>query len=415
MTQPLNRGQFPDSDLTRHLARKAEEFDHRGGSPLELAQVLDRAGEIRRGRRMRATIVMAAAVLAIAVPTGMIAIDRDRTHEPSPAHPSPTTNTAPLALGDLHVGDSPHHGFAQDGTWQLRVAANGLGGLRGQVAAAAAVKDGAMVAMRRESGETTAYFIHEQGGTSEQSWPMESGSSFAVSASGNVAAFVEPDGTVVAVQDRGTEWYEVGSLPGSDTYTADAVVGEDCSGRSAEVTCQARAHGNGQAPQIWQVSPTATPERVLPGWMKLAGVTATDVPLFAGMTSASDGGSCSQVLESAGPDAKTLWKTCDHRLLSFSPDGNRLLASAAYADGAGDTELAVLDAHTGSVMLDISATEQAFIYQMVWEDDQHVLATVYEQGRWAVLRIGLDGSREYAVEPVEGADEMQSPFVLPTL
>ena len=40
-----------------------------------------------------------------------------------------------------------------------------------------------------------------------------------------------------------------------------------------------------------------------------------------------------------------------------------------------------------------------------------MLAVLYERGRWAVARLGADGSAELAVAPVEGAD-LDRPFVL---
>ena len=412
-----------ETDLNTRLTREADSFFRNGGTELDLGQVLDRAGQIRRGRRMRATILMAACVLAIAAPTALIAANRHVSTAPQPTHettekPQTKDDLSPLSLGDLHIGDTPHRGFAQDGTWQLRVAANGLGGPRGEVAAAAAMKDGAMVAMRTESGEMTAYFIDEQGGTSEQSWPMESGSAFAVSKGGDVAAFVEPDGTVVAVQDRGAQAFELGTIPqGSGVVTTEgpprspvqpvAVGGEDCSGQA---NCKVYVTTNGVDPATYILQPDTGP-KALPAALDRTVDVSVD-QRFAGFTSISDDGSCSAVRDA---DLGALWQTCDHRLLAFSPDGKHLLAGAAYASGIGDGELTVLDSNNGKVALDLKTAGEGSLYQMVWEDDSHVLATVYEQGHWAVLRIGLNGSREYAVEPVEGADATRSPFVLPTL
>jgi len=394
-----------ETDLSTRLTLEADTFFRNGGTELDLSQVLNRAGEIRRGRRMRATMLMAACVLAIAAPTALVVTNRHVTTQPQPTQHG-RVDESPLALGDLPVGDSPHHGFSEDGTWQLRVAANGLGGLRGQVAAAAAVKDGAMVAMRRESGEMTAYFIYEQGGVSEQSWPMESGSAFAVSDGGNVAAFVEPDGTVVAVQDRGTQSFELGTIPRGTGFTAVAVDYEDCSEGAA---CNVYAATRGGEPETYLLQPGTTPKALSPA---LAHTTDVSSGRFAGFTSISDTGSCSAVR-----DAKltTLWKSCDHRLLAFSPDGKHLLASGAYGDGMGDGELAVLDSDNGKVVLDLKTAAEGVLTQMVWEDDEHLLAVMHQPGRWAVLRIGLDGSREYAVEPVKAEDDTASPFVLPTL
>ena len=55
---------------------------------------------------------------------------------------------------------------------------------------------------------------------------------------------------------------------------------------------------------------------------------------------------------------------------------------------------------------------QATVQTFVWEDDTHLLATVYQQGEWSVVRFGLDGSMEVAVPGVAG-DIAFSPIVLP--
>lgn len=391
-------------DLTTRLSHEAERFDLLGGSPLDLGQVLDRAGEIKRGRRMRATIMMAAVVLAVAVPTALVATDRDHTTRPvTPAH-TVQTDHSPLALGDLKTGDSPAHGYSQDGTWQLPVAANGLSGLRGKVAAAAAMDDGVMVAMR-SSGDTTAYFIYSQGGLSDQAWPIEGG--FAVSESGTVAAFVEPTGVVVAVQDRGRQSFELGKIPQGSGFDAVAVEGEDCSGRSEASDCTVYVRTSGLHPQTYAMRPHETVGTALDP--ELDRTVDVSSGRFAGFTSVSDDGSCSAVRDSK---RTVLWETCDHQLGSFSPDGKLLSAMPAYFDGAGSSELAVLDAATGDVVLDLHATRDAYIRQAVWEDDRHLLAVVGDGPKAAILRIGLDGSREYAVPPTQ-TDPYTSPFVLP--
>ena len=42
-----------------------------------------------------------------------------------------------------------------------------------------------------------------------------------------------------------------------------------------------------------------------------------------------------------------------------------------------------------------------------------MLTVTYQDGEWAVVRVGLDGSMEYAVAPVSGSD-MERPFFLQT-
>ena len=55
----------------------------------------------------------------------------------------------------------------------------------------------------------------------------------------------------------------------------------------------------------------------------------------------------------------------------------------------------------------------ATYFEEVWEDAEHVLVVTFQAGRWAVVRLGVDGSMEYAVAPRSGSD-VRSPFQLQT-
>src|SRR5690606_21313117 len=74
----------PENELTATLRRQADRYAAAGGTDLGLDQVLSRAGEIRRGRRMRATMVMAAVVVALAVPVGITTLGNDPTKPKTP-------------------------------------------------------------------------------------------------------------------------------------------------------------------------------------------------------------------------------------------------------------------------------------------------------------------------------------------
>ena len=116
---------------------------------------------------------------------------------------------------------------------------------------------------------------------------------------------------------------------------------------------------------------------------------------------------------------------CKDRLIAFSPDSSLVLAGTSASSGSGDHELTVLDARTGEERLRLETADEVGIFEMVWEDDDHLLAVVSDweedpdtgdhvDNRWAVLRIGLDGSREYAVEPVPGeVGDYDGPLDLP--
>ena len=49
-----------------------------------------------------------------------------------------------------------------------------------------------------------------------------------------------------------------------------------------------------------------------------------------------------------------------------------------------------------------------FVADVAWEDESHVLASLHEDGRWYLVRLGLDGSLERLDEAPGSPDE--SPF-----
>jgi hypothetical protein len=109
------------------------------------------------------------------------------------------------------------------------------------------------------------------------------------------------------------------------------------------------------------------------------------------------------------------WDTCDWQLGRFSPDGTSILAYGP-GDGRGPRSLALLDARTGEVLHAYAARgpEDVFVHQAVWESSTAVLATVWDVDHWALLRLGLDGSRvSVGADGLEGADDPDAvPVVL---
>src|SRR5215218_4888817 len=87
-------------------------------------------------------------------------------------------------------------------------------------------------------------------------------------------------------------------------------------------------------------------------------------------------------------------RSCRYALGQFSPDGRYVLGHPPSGDGSGHTSLAILDAATGHVVAEVrnDAQTQAHVNTAVWDKDDTVLATVYEQGTWSVMRLGLDGA-----------------------
>lgn len=391
----------PENQLARTLTDKAERFAVQHGSDLTLDGVLARAGEIRRGRRMRATMVMAAVVLAVAVPVGITVIGSDPKSNPGPP-PAVQVNNDPIGLAALETGETPKTGYASGDI--LYGAGDSITlGEGGQPIYLARMDGGFLVGRSDpETGDTIASFV-DADDSSTQTWPMDTG--FAVSRDGRTGAFVQPDGTVIAVDAAGDP-VELGTIPSGSGFEALEVSG-DCAN-----ACSVTVTSRGEQPATWQIDSGGTPTRIDTGLV--APADARD-RTYAGISRANeDMTTCSAVTQ----NAVEMWSTCPDgapygkRLLTFSPDGKHLLATGSVGSGEGDSELAILDADTGEVKADLRTVQSAVIWQMIWEDDRHVLALVREGTQFAVLRIGPDGSREYALAPEDGVDDLTPPFRL---
>jgi len=407
----------PEHDLSTTLQRQADEFARRGGHDLELSAVLSRAGEIQRGRRMRASMMMAAVVLAVAVPVGIVALDNHPTNpNPGPlvtSTPTPTKaqepNTDRIGVDGLKTGTLPGAGYFEAGTLHYGDAAIPVG-KGGDVRGIARLNGGFLVSRQAMdgSGDLTATFYGDDSEAEPgKTWPLSGG--FAVSTDGNVGAFVEPNGTVVVVQDAGALDFELGRLsaPGSPTWEVAAVTGENCSGRSEETGCTVYVNDKSSQQGFYSITDHG---KVTSLQRSITSLSAARGDLLAGITSVSDDGSCSAVTTT---DNTSLWSTCEEQLFAFSPDGRHLLGAQAYGDGLGDSQLVVLDAENGHKTLDLNVEDGFTIRTAAWEDSDHLLALVSTGNKYAVIRFALNGSRELALAVEDGIDDLSPPFLIP--
>jgi hypothetical protein len=114
---------------------------------------------------------------------------------------------------------------------------------------------------------------------------------------------------------------------------------------------------------------------------------------------------------------RVAWRTCDNQLSGIAPDNGHVLGTPAYADGFGPTVLDVLATADGSVARTFTYARNghsATYFGEVWEDAAHVLVVTYQDGEWAVVRLGTDGSMEYAVAPRRRSMDDGTPFHLQT-
>jgi hypothetical protein len=141
-------------------------------------------------------------------------------------------------------------------------------------------------------------------------------------------------------------------------------------------------------------------------------VRVTDVSAagrVAGLLAGRDG--CWDVV---GPDGHPRFSTCDYFLDSFSPTGHLVLAEQSRARWLTVRRFAVLgrDGHVVQAWT-FHGHDHRSLSQLTWEDDRHLLGVLHAAGRWSIVRIGTDGTTEYAVAPVTAADDEFTPFSLP--
>jgi hypothetical protein len=390
--------EFDDRELTRVFTERA---DGLGPGPLSFDDVRGTATSIRRRRRVAGGLAVAAAI-AVVVPTAMIASKGSNTDGPLPPATGPTTvsdtaNPTPtstpvmgkphaLDVRDLPTGAPPRIDYRDD------AAANDL---RAYVALGTetAVLVGEKVTITRDDG-----------GTPQGPYPA---SSLASAAGGGAVAWVDLKGRVM-LWDSGTSTEPVvmgdSGLQGAiiQALTGACFDGGPCSawvsgGKGPEaVATSVRVDRDGT------VSPADPSDTVF--LVK----DVTESGQLIGVSQRDDYNSCSSLVS-----ATTQWKTCKHTLDAFSPSGAYVAASDSFHSGDLNGAIAIYDAATGKATTYrvANAGDSAFYGYFAWEDDSHLLFSAYQDGKWSIVRMGVDGAMEYAVAPAELGDNLSDPFV----
>lgn len=337
----------------------------------------------------------------------------------------------PLGLVGLPVGAAPAQGVLVDE--ELRRGSERIPfelGAGVEVGAFVALDEGYLLTTTPDGmGEVQAYALRTDG-TVAGRWRAEVDGPDAgpvVSSDGALGAVIA-DGKALVVQGADDPVARL-AVPVSEhplPLTVVSVSGTDCSGADADCVVLVNSMepiGDGGPPgSTWIARPGLPPvaaDRGIPDVSAVAenGFTAGTTEII------EDGdGSCAGVADASG---SVLWTTCRDRLIAFSPDSALVLAGTSTSAGSGDHELTVLDARTGAERLRLRTAPETGIFEMVWEGDDHLLAVVSDwsedgwtgehvDNRWAVLRIGVDGSREYAVQPMPGeVGDHDGPLDLP--
>lgn len=372
--------------LERQLeASLHERVDGLTESPLTVDDVRGRARRIRRNRVAVAGAGLAVAV-ALLVPAGMVAGGAlERADEPLPATIAPSPVVEPVLLDtDAPRGESPQVAWTDGHFVHLPGGTNVRTELEYRDAREAS---GHVLGswVDPDTGDEELHELAPDGGVLSAT-PVQSEA--VVSDDGAMAAWQRRDGVLELLVD-GARAELVTGLGPVRPVAIDGSTGAVWFDRVTEAGGAGRVDAGG------------TVTDPLPDVVAIGGVHDDHLVSATTKVDEMEPGSCGAVFE----DGQELWSTCDHTLETFSPDGEWLLATDDYPDGAGQAKAAVLDATTGERLVQFEAGK-GFIVHRVWEDNTHVLMTHYSYAdrQWRVFRLGLDGSVEQTVSPRRGED-----------
>jgi hypothetical protein len=371
-----------------------------------------------RSRALSAAVVLAsvgASVLASPLGTAY-AVARPHTRDDLVAHAAGPAAARPFPVSGLTVGPAPAipYAFASKpdfggGDWQLRRPDGTTLPLPNLTWSAwAPMGDGAIGMAGTEAGPE----LQRVSATGTVHTRMVEHFGLAVSPDHEILGWLGDHGTTHIVEGGGTRHFTMPRIPlGSDGNERSAVAA-----LSGATTCQEQEPEGGGCTvfvngrrHVWITSSHGIVDEIGPM------VAVSDVNQsgrLAGLVSRRTSGhrACWGVYRAGG---HRVFRTCDYYLDSFSPDGHRVLAERARVLWNSVRQLAMVDRDGLAVQAwSFHATARRSLTQLTWEDSHHLLGVLRAHGQWGLVRIGDDGSVEYAGPPVAEVNEF-SPYDLP--
>ena len=218
-------------------------------------------------------------------------------------------------------------------------------------------------------------------------------------ASGEVAAYVDADGDLVAVWGDGEQ--SVLTSGQTENLLVIAVTG----GPTCEPGSDCRVWVDDQTVEDGQrvVTADGDVEPLPDGVLSINEVN--DDGVAAVLTSIpGDQESCGGLFDLE--TATYLVESCDYSFLGVSPDGRFADVTHPYLDGIGNGWAAILD-RDGTEVARFAPAEGGFTGDQVWQDDEHLLVVTYDYQaqEWGLVRLGVDGSQEVVAGPVRAPAE----------
>jgi hypothetical protein len=398
--------------LARDLHRRAHDV---GGNPVSLEDVRRSAQGIRRRRRLAGGLA-AVAVVAIAVPATITGITAGGGRNEPPA---PIASPSRSVSSPASTAASPTDTATPFGTSPLSTRGADRGGPpQADYLTGATLHrvDGSTVDLPGSYTEVTSYhggyLATEQGDEGFDVVTLDNTNTEVDRQPGDFRIAVGGNGTTVSwLTSQGDQaiLHRAIVTGSSDAVDTIPVRTSNATGPVGFVGAEQVVYQvQGETPEVHLADFATGSDRRLAGLIGVGGTSPSE-SLLSGQTSADEQGSCWAVRQVT--DGHDLWRTCDFSLGRFSPDGQLVLGYSAYRDGAGDSDVAMLDAHTGEVVAHWRSTRdsQAFAQKVAWEDDDTLLASVFERGSWSLVRLDHDGSLTTSLGP-ESGDMDRSPW-----
>lgn len=224
----------------------------------------------------------------------------------------------------------------------------------------------------------------------------------------SIVGWLDGDGVPQVLEDGATRHVSLPAVEDGDHL--GALLGSD--------TCQEQAPEGGGCTAFVDAAPDS---RRPQAWLTTSHGIVESVPHLSDVRDASSDGTVVGRLTGTGADPRCFgavsprgtvrWRTCDHELTDLAPDGEHVIGVEGSMDDVRG--LATYDS-SGAVTATWSLPDDppSQVGDIAWEGDESVLVVVSDQGRWSVVRLGLDGSAEYALAPIELGPDF-SPYRMP--